>query len=235
MAPAYAVDYGGWNARATLDGWHDDNMARGVAVTTTSLPNGNQDFGAHLGLSFGNVWLLTPVLDTWLIVDGHGSAGLLYPALSDVWGALYSHTVWHLDGGRDAFVLGGATGFWGNGNYLSAQAGMVQPLWIGASARGEAGVGLYTTNVAGSSFSMPSIGGGIDQLLVTGTQLSAHYAFQFQAYDDGHTVPRHQVYLRAGQPVGNGWEVHATYLETIDLSVSSYLEGYLGLGIAYEL
>jgi hypothetical protein len=233
-APALAIDYGGWNARASIDSWYDDNLTRGLAVSADTLANGSQDLGLHLGASVGNVWLLTPDLDTWLIVDVHGSYGLFYPSLSGTWGSLVSNTVWHLGGGRETSLMLGTSAFWGNGNYHAASLDFKQPLAAGASAHLEGGASTYQTNVAGASFWMPSAGGGLDWALPTGTLLGLRYAFQPRFYE-ADSAPRHQALVRASQRLG-AWELHASVLETLDTTAGAgFQEGYFGCGVAYDL
>lgn len=232
--PAQAIAYGGWNARLSLDSWYDDNLTRGITVSPAALPYGNQELGLNLGASLGNVFVLTPEIDSWLIASVNGRAGVLYPSLSGVWGSLFSNTVMHLDGGREAYMLLGTTHFWNSGTYNAAGAGLVQSLWTGASARVEAGVGGYFANQASSSFTMPSIGGGLDQVFMTGTSLGARYAYQTLFYS-ASTTPRHQFYLFASQRLGANWEVHGRYLRTIDLSsTNGYQEGYFDMGVGYD-
>ena len=234
--PAMAMTYGGWNAHLSLDSWYDDNLSRGLVVTPADLPNGNQDLGLHLGASLGNVWLVTPDVDAWVIVDAHGSRGVFYPDLSDAWGSLIANTIWHMEGGREASLMLGSSAFWGNGLYHALAAGFGQPVWYGGVARLEGGASLYATDVSGAGFWMPSLGGGLDQDLPTGTRLSLRYAFQPRFYDDSSPDPRHQVLVRVGQRFLTHWEAHASYLETLDTSSSGgYAEGYFGLGIAYDL
>jgi hypothetical protein len=234
-APAFAVAYGGWNARMTLDSWYDDNLTRGLAVTTTTLPYGNQELGLNLGLGVGNVFVITPEIDSWVIVNAHGRTGAFYPSLSGAWGSLFSNTVVHLDGGREAYGLLGVTHFLGSGTYYAGEAGLVQPLWGGASGRLEAGVGNYQSFTAGYSFGMPSVGAGFDQAFQTGTTLGVRYAFQTQFYDAGRVDPRHQLYLLASQRLWGNWEVHGHYLGTLDTSsTTGYREGYVDLGVGYD-
>lgn len=230
-APVQAIDYGGWNARASLDSWYDDNLTRGLAVSADTLANG--DVGLHLGASVGNVWLLTPDLDAWLIVDLHGSYGLNYPTLSDAWGSLVSNTVWHLNGGREAALMLGTSAFWGSGNYHAASLDFRQPLWAGASVHVEGGASTYRTDVDGASFWMPSAGGGLDQAFPTGTLVGLRYAYQPRFYEAA-VAPRHQGLLRASQRFGS-WELHASILETVDTSSNGFQEGYFGCGVAYDL
>lgn len=207
-----------------------------MVVDPTTLPNGNQDVGLHLGVTVGNVWLVTPELDTWLIVDLHGSRGWFYPDLSDTWGSLFSNTVWHLGNGRDAYVLAGSSVFWGNGNYTAGELGLAQPLWSGATARAELGAGLYMAGGTTTGFWMPSGGAGIDQALPTGTTLGLRYAFGEQFLETGSVAPRHQLYGRLSQRVSGNWEFHVSYLETLDVSTGAgFAEGYLGAGVAYDL
>ncbi|HEY9724247.1 MAG TPA: hypothetical protein V6D47_19760 [Oscillatoriaceae cyanobacterium] len=233
-SPARAVDYGGWSARVTLDGWHDDNVTRGPVLATDVLPYGNQDLGLHLGTTFGNVWLLRPDLDAWLICDLHGTAGLYYPSLDDVWGGLYGNGIWHLPGGRDATVLVGSSAFWNNGYFHVGELSFGQPLWPGATARAELGGGYYATNVADGSFWTPSVGASFAQSFATGTQLLARYAFQPRFYVTPRYAPRHELTLRVAQSLGAGFELHVDYIDTLDLSQSvGYNEGYLGSGLAY--
>ena len=186
-------------------------------------------------MSLGNVWLLTPDLDTWVIGEVHGSGGWNYPQLDDAWGALYSNTVWHVGGGHDAYLLLDASLFWGYGAYDAAEAGYVWPLWNGASVRTEGGVGDYQTPMSGQSFWMPSVGAGFDQVFPEGTTFSLRYAFQAQYYSEPRYAPRHQAYARLGQRLGGNWEAHLTYLETIDMSSEPYNEGYASVGLDYEL
>jgi hypothetical protein len=233
-APAQALEYGGWSAGASVDTYYDDNLARGSSVSAAALPYGNQDLGLNLGLNVGNVFVLRPDLDTWVIVSLHGRAGALYPSLSTAWGSVFSNTVWHLDGGREAYALLGSTGFWGSGAYHAAETGLVQPLWAGARARVQLGGGAYATQTVDAGFAMPSVGAGLDQVFMTGTQLGVRYAYQTLFYST-RTAPRHQVYLLGSQRLGGGWEAHAQYLWTLDLSDGAgYTEGYLGAGIGYE-
>jgi hypothetical protein len=234
-APAEAVAYGGWNARVTLDSWYDDNLTRGLAVSTGTLPNGNQDLGLNVGVGVGNVFVLTPEVDTWVLVNAHGRTGLYYPSLSGGWGSLFSNTVVHLDGGREAYGLVGATHFLGSGTYYAGELGLVQPMWAGASGRLEAGTGLYRSYTTGYSFAMPSLGLGLDQAFQTGTTVGVRYAFQTQFYDEGRIDPRHQIYLLASQRVWGNMEVHAHVLETFDTSgTNGYQEGYFDLGVGYD-
>lgn len=233
-APARAVDYGGFSARVTLDGWHDDNVTRGPVLATDVLPYGNQDLGLHLGTTIGNVWLLRPDLDAWLIVDLHGTAGFYYPALDDVWGGVYANGIWHLPGGRDATVLVGSSDFWNNGYFHVAELSFGQPLFFGVTARAEAGGGYYQTSVTDGSFWTPSVGFSLSQDFASGTQALARYAFQPRFYLTPRYAPRHQLTLRIAQPLGAGFELHVDYIDTLDLSASvGYNEGYLGSGLAY--
>lgn len=233
-APAEAIAYGGWTAHLTADGWHDDNLARGLPLTSVSLPNGNQDFGVHLGLTVGNVFVLTPDVDTWLLADAHGLVGAVYPSLDDTWGALTSNTVWRVTPDLHAYGLASASLFWGDGAYYAAELGLVRGLWSGANARVELGAGTYVTTVSGAGFTMPSAGLGLDQAFPTGTVVGLRYAFQALFYSTSPT-PRNQVLVRVGQPLGHGFEVHASYLETIDTSANGYWDGYLGAGVSYDL
>lgn len=233
--PASAIAYGGWNGRLSLDSWYDDNLTRGLTVSPAALPYGNQELGLNLGASLGNVFVLTPEIDSWLIASVHGRVGVLYPSLSGAWGSLFSNTIWHLEGGREAYLLLGATHFFNSGTYNAAGAGLVQPLWAGGSARAEAGVGGYRADVASSSFTMPSIGGGLDQAFMTGTVLGARYAYQTLFYTTAQVAPRHQLYLFATQRLGPNWELHARYLRTLDLSATApYQEGYWDAGVGYD-
>jgi hypothetical protein len=233
-APASAIAYGGWTAGASVDTYYDDNLTRGLVVPSTALPYGNQDLGLNLGLSVGNVFLLTPEVDTWLIASVHGRAGVLYPSLSGAWGSLYSNTVWHLDAGREIYALLGSTGFWSAGWYHAAEAGFVQPLWGGASARVQLGGGTYLVDTADAGFTMPSVGVGFDQAWLTGTQVGLRYAYQTLFYVS-RTDPRHQLYALASQRLGGGFEVHAQYLRTLNVSdTAGYTESYVGAGMGYE-
>lgn len=233
--PADAFAYGGWNARVSFNSWHDDNLSRGLVVSPSALPYGNQDLGLNMGLSLGNVFVLAPDLDTWLIGNLYGRTGFLYPTLSSAWGSIFSNTVRHLDGGRELYLLLGTTAFWGNGHYFAGETGFVQPLWAGANARVEAGAGTYMVETAGASFGMPSLGLGFDQAFSTGTQLGARYAYQTLFYDAGRVDPRHQLYLLASQRIGGGWELHARYLRTFATSpTAGYQEGYFDLGMDYD-
>jgi hypothetical protein len=234
-APAEAVSYGGWNARASMDTWYDDNLARGLVLPADVLPNGNQDLGMNVGLTVGNAFVLTPDVDTWVIASAHGRAGVLYPSLSGAWGSLFSNTVWHLDGGRETYALLGSTHFFGAGTYHAGELGFVQPLWTGASARVQAGAGRYFTSTTGSGFTMPTLGGGLDHAFTTGTLVGVRYAYQTLMYEDSRVDPRHQVYGYVSQRLGANWEVHARYLRTVDLSTTAgYTEGYMDAGIGYD-
>lgn len=233
-SPALAIAYGGWTAGASLDTYYNDNLTRGLVVPSTALPYGNQDLGLNLGLSIGNVFVLTPEIDTWVIASAHGRAGVLYPSLSGAWGSLYSNTIWHLEGGRETYVLFGTTRFLSSGWYHALEGGFVQPLWAGASGRVQVGGGSYLADVVDASFTMPSIGVGFDQAWVTGTQVGVRYAYQSLFYSS-RTDPRHQIYLLASQKLGGNWEAHAQYLRTINVSADAgYAEGYFGAGIGYE-
>jgi hypothetical protein len=234
-APADAIAYGGWNARATLDSWYDDNLARGTVVSTTALPYGNSDFGLHVGLGLGNVFVLTPDIDTWVIVNAHGRVGAFYPSLSGAWGSVFSNTVWHLDGGRELYGLLGVTHFLTLGTYWAGELGFAQPLWWGGTARLEAGAGSYRSFTSGYSFAMPSVGGGFDQVFTTGTTVGFRYAYQTQFYDASRIDPRHQLYLLASQRLNANWELHAHYLKTFDVSATTgYTEGYVDFGVGYD-
>jgi hypothetical protein len=232
--PAEALTYGGWNARLTFDTWRDDNLARGLAVSTDVLPYGNEDLGGRVGLTIGNVLVLTPDIDMWVLTGVSGTRGMNYPDLGALWGSLFVNTVWHLEGGREAFALVGTTKYFGTGTYYAGELGVAQPLWPGATARVEIGSGRFAGEVAGTDFALPSVGGGVEQWFPTGTSVGVRYALQAQTTDTG-SAPRHQIYALASQRLGWGFEVHAHYLETIDQSeTAGYRGGYADLGVAYE-
>lgn len=234
-APARAIAYGGYSLRASLDTWHDDNLARGIALTSADLPNGNQDFGLQLGLSMGNVVVFSPAIDTWLIVGLHGTRGWFYPSLGNAWASLMLDTEWHLNSGQEAYWLLGPSFFWGNGTFYTSEIGFVQPVWPGADVRGGVGGAYYAVDTAGASYGLPSIGIGLDQVLPSKTLLGLRYALQAQIFSASQVDPRHQVFASVTQPLGAGFEVHAYYLETIDLSdTTPYWEGYVDLGVGYD-
>lgn len=234
-APAAALSYGGWSARAGLDSWHDDNLARGSAISAAALPRGNQDLGARLSLSVGNVFVWAPEVETWLLANASGSVGLFYPELGAFWGSLYGQTVWRLAPGRELFWLAGGTLYGAAGTYLATELGLVQALWPGASARLEAGGALFAAEDPETGFALPSAGVGIDQLLPTGTQLGARYALQRQAFA-AYALPRHQASLLLSQRLAPSWELHAQYLATIvPDAAAGYVEGYANLGVSFEL
>ncbi|MEB3223412.1 MAG: hypothetical protein VKS61_15160 [Candidatus Sericytochromatia bacterium] len=228
--PAHALAYGGWTAGASLDTYHSDVTTRGLTIGTTALPSTSQDLGLNLGLTFGNVFVLTPDVDTWVLASAQGRAGAWAQPSTTAWGSLYSNTVWRLDGGREAYALLGTTRFWDVGWYQAAEGGLIQPLWDGARGRLQLGAGRHATDAGSGDFWMPSAGLGLDLTWPSGTGLGLRWAYQHLVYATG-AEPRQQAYAIASQRLGEGWEAHLQVLRSFG---DARADGYVGTGLGYE-
>jgi hypothetical protein len=228
--PAEAIAYGGWTAGASLDTYYSDVLTRGLTIGTTALPTASQDVGLNMGLTLGNVFVLTPDVDTWVLASAQGRVGAWVTPATTAWGSLYSNTVWRLDGGREAYALLGATRFWDVGWYQALEGGLVQPLWEGARGRLQLGGGRYATDGGSGDFWMPSAGVGLDQTWASGTTVGVRWAYQALTFATG-TEPRQQAYAIASQRLGEGWEAHVQALRTFSAASA---DGYVGTGLGYE-
>ncbi|MEB3198545.1 MAG: hypothetical protein VKP62_15210 [Candidatus Sericytochromatia bacterium] len=229
--PAGAIAYGGWTGGVSLDTYYNDSRS-GTLMPMAALPATSEDVGLNAGLNLGQVFVLTPEIDTWVIASVHGRAGALLPAASALWGSLYANTIWHLDAQRETYVLLGSTQFFSTGSYQAFEGGYVQSCWPGARARLQVGAGQFVSLASPSNgFTMPSLGGGIDQSLGPSTVLSARYAYQSLLYAQ-RVEPRQQGYVMLSHRLESGWEAHLQLMRSWLPDTGS--EGYLATGLGYD-
>ncbi|MEB3327778.1 MAG: hypothetical protein VKQ33_00950 [Candidatus Sericytochromatia bacterium] len=228
--PAEAIAYGGWTAGASLDTYYSDVATSGLTIGTTALPTASQDVGLNAGLTVGNVFVLTPDVDTWVLASAQGRVGAWATPAAIAWSSLFSNTVWRLDGGQEAYALLGATRFLDVGWYRAVEGGLIQPLWEGARGRVQLGGGRYTTDAGSGDFWMPTLGLGLDQAWPTGTSVGVRWAYQALTYATGRE-PRQQASAVASQRLGGGWEAHLQVLRTFSATSA---DGYAGTGLGYE-
>lgn len=234
--PAQAVEYGGWYARATLDTWHDDNLARYRVATPESFPRGNQDLGADLGLAVGNVFLLAPSLDLRLTVSGRGSRAALYPEWSGASAGLFADLGYRWDEQTDAYVAAGSSFTWGASPYHLAEAGLERRLWPGGSAHAAAGLGLNASERASLRYVAPGLSLGVQQRFETGTSLALSYGYMQRQYEAARLDPQHQIFVLAAQRLNRQWELRARYGYTLATSqTTGFRNGFLTLGLAYYM
>lgn len=233
--PAEAAEYGGWYARFSLDGWHDDNLARGQLPTPTRFPHGNQDVGANLGLSLGSVWLLAPHWDLWVTASAQASRAVLYPEWSGQSAGLSADLSYRLDPSTQAYIALGGSRAWAGSPYYTAEAGLARQLWPGAMAQLTSGFGLYGSDRPELRAGIPALSLGLQQLWPTGTRAVASYGYQYRLAE---TAPgaQHQLYVLVGQRLTPMLELRLRYVQSLATAVgSAYRSGYLTLGLVLDL
>lgn len=232
---AEAAEYGGWYARVTLDGWHDDNLARRLTPSADRFPRGNQDVGGDVGLALGSVFLLAPRLDLWVTASARHARPLLYPEWSGGSASLYADLGWRWDAATQAYAaLGGSRGMLG-GPFYSAEVGIDRRLWPGGSGHMGCGVGHYTSDRPDRSFSMPGVSMGLRHTFAGGTRLAGSYGFQ-QRYHSAGAESQHQLFFLAAQRLSPLFELRARYtLTAVGAEPEAYRNGFFNLGLVFEL
>lgn len=232
---ASAMAYGGWYGRATLDGWHDDNLARQDTPLPEFFPKGNEDAGAELSVSLGSVFLFGPDLDLWLTGSGSGSLALLYPALDSSSAALFADLDWHGLPGMAAYASVGSSFFYGGSPFYIGEVGLEHQLWPGAWLTGAANWGYSDSGSADFRYSAPGAALGLQQGFATGTRLGLSYGVQQRRFGS-HNDLDHEIYAIAEQRLSDNWELRARYAYDIVVSdVRGYRNGIFTMGLAFSL
>lgn len=235
-APAEAVEFGGWYGRATLDAWHDDNLARQATPALSFYPRGNQDLGGNVGLALGTAFLLTPTLELWLTGSARASRAMVYPEWSGFSTALFADLSQRWTPDLATYLSAGSSMFWGGSPYHMAELGIERRAWPGGWLYGAAGVGAFASDSAERAFWMPGLTAGFQQGFATGTRLALSYGFQERRYAGDRQEPQHQVFLLAGQRMSDRVEFRARYGYTVATSAqASYRNGFFSFGLAFEL
>lgn len=232
--PVQAAEYGGWYARLSLDGWHDDNLARSQAPSPTRFPRGNQDVGANLGFSLGSVWLLAPRWDLWVTASAQTSRAVLYPEWSSHSASLYADLSCRLDQATQAYIALGGSSAWAGSPYGSAEAGLARQLWPGATVQLASGFGLYWSDRPELRTRMPALSLGLQQRWPTGTRVVASYGYQYRLADTASGA-QHQLYLLLGQRLAPLLELRLRYLQSLATAGGPSPSGYATLGLVLDL
>lgn len=234
-APAQALEYGGWYGRATLDGWHDDNLARGRALDPAWLPSGNQDLGGDLGLALGSVWLLAPALDLWVTANGHASRAWRYPDASGASLGLFTELSWHRDADTQAYISAGASHRWGAGLFYLADMGLQRRMWPGGWLHAATALGMSQGDRPALRYALPSVSVGVQQGFEPGTRVSLSYGYQQRHFERAATEAQHQLFLLAAQRLDAHLELRTRYALTLGSTPNPFRSGLLTFGLAYYL
>ncbi|MFP5503472.1 MAG: hypothetical protein ACLGIN_13365, partial [Candidatus Sericytochromatia bacterium] len=234
--PAEAVEFGGWYGRATLDAWHDDNLARQEVPRLSFYPRGNQDLGGNVGLALGSAFLLTPSLELWLTGSARLSRAWIYPEWSGLSTALFADLSHRWTPDLSSYLSAGSSMFWGGSPYHMAEVGIEQRAWPGGWVYGAAGLGMLQSDNPAWAFWMPGLTAGFQQGFPTGTRASLSYGYQERRYEGDRREPQHQVFLLLGQRMSDRVELRARYGYTLATAPeASYRNGFLSFGLAIAL